>query len=383
MKLVVLSSEFPPGPGGIGTHAYQMTSQLVKRGWQAVVVTPQDYAEDPEIKRFNADQPFEVVRSTASGPRAGVERFRLMRRTIKEESPDVVVATGQRSVWITAAVAARNLPWAAIGHGAEFGIPTRWQIELTRSSFNQAALVISVSEYTRSRMLQMGIQPKRDLVVPNGADASLFAPADDEQVRRWKERWGLQEGRLLLTVGNVSERKGQDVVIRALPHLVSAGHDVHYAIVGLPSEQAPLDVLARQLGVSDRVHFLGRANDEDLVTAYNACDVFVMTSRHSKDGDFEGYGIAAVEAAMCGKASVVSQGSGLEEAIVAGETGLSVPEGDPGETAAAVGALLEDDHLREKFGARARERALSEQTWDQRIEVYDEALSAVVREHSG
>jgi phosphatidylinositol alpha-1,6-mannosyltransferase len=382
MKLIVLSSEFPPGPGGIGTHAYQMTVQLVKRGWQVLVVTPQDYAEDAEITRFNADQPFEVLRSTASGPRAGVERFRLMRRTIKEVSPDMMVATGQRSVWITAAVAARKLPWVAIGHGAEFGIPTRWEIELTRSSFNQAGLVISVSEYTRSRMIQMGIQPKREIVVPNGADASLFAPVDAEHVRRWKERWGLQEGRLLLTVGNVSERKGQDVVIRALPHLVSAGHDVHYAIVGLPSERAPLDALAQQLGVTERVHFLGRANDEDLVAAYSACDVFVMTSRHSKDGDFEGYGIAAVEAAMCGKASVVSQGSGLEEAIVAGETGLSVPEDDPRETARAVGELLGDDGLRETFGARARERALAEQTWEQRIELYDDALRALVRDHS-
>ena len=70
------------------------------------------------------------------------------------------------------------------------------------------------------------------------------------------------------------------------------------------------------------MHFLGRLESESLVKYVNACDLFMMTSRHTSTGDFEGYGIAVVEAAFCGKPAVVSRNSGLAEAIVDGGPGL-------------------------------------------------------------
>ena len=62
MKLLLISSEFPPGPGGIGTHAYQIGATLSARGWEVVVATPQDYAPSDEIENFNATAPFRIVR---------------------------------------------------------------------------------------------------------------------------------------------------------------------------------------------------------------------------------------------------------------------------------------------------------------------------------
>jgi hypothetical protein len=59
MRVLVLSTEFPPGPGGIGTHAYQLASGLHERGWQVLVLTRQDVANDNEIEAFNRQQPFE------------------------------------------------------------------------------------------------------------------------------------------------------------------------------------------------------------------------------------------------------------------------------------------------------------------------------------
>jgi phosphatidylinositol alpha-1,6-mannosyltransferase len=158
---------------------------------------------------------------------------------------------------------------------------------------------------------------------------------------------------------------------------------VHYLMAGLPALKEPLTSLARDLGVADRVHFLGRVDQETLVTAYNACDVYIMTSRHSKAGDFEGYGIAVVEAAFCGKPAVVSAGSGLEEAVSAGETGLVVPEDDHRATAAAITRLLSDVPLRRQLGRKARERALREQTWANRMVEYDRVLKAIVTGHRG
>ena len=89
----------------------------------------------------------------------------------------------------------------------------------------------------------------------------------------------------------------------------------------------------------------------------NACDLFVMTSRNTADGDFEGYGIAVIEAALCGKPAVVSAGSGLGEAIVAGETGVLVREDDPPDTARAIAELLADPGTPAPRWVAARERA--------------------------
>jgi phosphatidyl-myo-inositol dimannoside synthase len=183
---------------------------------------------------------------------------------------------------------------------------------------------------------------------------------------------------LLLTVGNVTDRKGQDIVIRSLPSIVQAGQDVHFVMAGLPTNRESLTGLAESLGVMNRVHFLGRVDLDTLVTAYNACDVYVMTSKHDSHGDFEGYGIAAVEAAFCAKPSVVSSGSGLEEAVLHGQTGLVVPEQDPEATAHAITQLLQDEPLRATLGRQARERALREQTWHNRAVQYDQFLHGLV-----
>jgi phosphatidylinositol alpha-1,6-mannosyltransferase len=131
------------------------------------------------------------------------------------------------------------------------------------------------------------------------------------------------------------------------------------------------------LGVADRVHFLGRVDMQALVEAYNICDVYVMTSRHSQTGDFEGYGIAAVEAALCGKPSVVTSGCGLEEAILPGETGLLVPENDPQATAKTITLLLKDESLRRRLGDYGRQRALQDQTWGQCAAKYTRVLRTI------
>jgi phosphatidylinositol alpha-1,6-mannosyltransferase len=91
------------------------------------------------------------------------------------------------------------------------------------------------------------------------------------------------------------------VVIRALPHILKVAPKTHYLMAGLPTLKHELTELARKLGVAEHVHFLGRVDADSLVKYLNCCDVFVMTSRLTKDGDCEGFGIAVVEAALCGK----------------------------------------------------------------------------------
>ncbi len=372
MRLLLLSSEFPPGPGGIGTHAYQIGAQLSALGWEVVVATPQDYAPSGEIESFNATAPIRIVRlrHIPGPPLEAAYRYRALAKIIREWRPDAMLASGERSVWLAARLSRiRGTPWIAVGHGTEFGTRNRWERALTRGSFGAANALVCVSEYTRSRMHAAGVHGRREHVIPNGADPSAFrilpATANSRQ----------SAGHVLLTVGNVTERKGQEVVIRALPDLPG----VRYEMIGLPTRAPELMSLARELGVADRIEFVGRASQEELVRRLNACDLFVMTSRNTAGGDFEGFGIAVVEAALCGKPAIVSSGSGLSEAIIAGETALVVREGDSADTARAIKELLSDPARLKKMGAAAHARAVAEQTWAHRAERYDAVLRDAMR----
>lgn len=371
-RLLLLSTEFPPGPGGIGTHAHQLAVHLAAAGWGVRVVSVQNHASDEEIVAFNASQPFAVHRLKTPAPLLlkAARSFRIVSRHVAEHRPDALVASGSRAVWLATLVGGRHrVPWLAVGHGAEFGSRRAWERRITQWAFGRATAVVCVSQYTWRQMERLGVRPRGGAVIPNGADPVRFQAAPAPPART----------RTLLTIGNVGERKGQDVVIRALPAVLRRCPDVRYVMAGLPSRREPLERLAAELGVLDRIEFAGRVPQETLARLLNACDVFVMTSRHTASGDFEGYGIAVVEAALCGKPAVVTGSAGLAEAIVDGETGIAVPEDDPAATAAAIVRLLEDDALRRRMGEAARARALATQTWAHRVRAYDELLRSLAR----
>lgn len=385
MKLLLLSSEFPPAPGGIGTHAHQVATELTRLGWEVRVVTRQDYTTPEETETFNRQQPFKVIplRPMPGAPLEVLYRLAVAERQVHVWHPDVILASGGRTVWLASWL--RNfvpVPWVAVGHGTEFGVRAAWQRRLTTTAFDRADAVVSVSEFTRGQMLRLGVKPRRDLVIPNGAEEARFDVLPEEKVRAFLAEKGLSGRRLILTVGNVTERKGQEVIIRALPEVLKKVPDAHYVMAGLPTRQAEYSRLAKDLGVAAHVHFLGRVPARELLLWMNACDLFAMTSRYTADGDFEGYGIAVVEAALAGKPAVVSDNSGLIEAIAPGATGLAARENDPADTARALVELLGDDDRRLAMGLAALTRARNEQTWAKRAIDYHALLASLVRRES-
>ncbi|HWZ85065.1 MAG TPA: glycosyltransferase family 4 protein [Thermoanaerobaculia bacterium] len=381
-RVLILASEFPPGPGGIGTHAHQVALGLHQVGWEVLVLASQDYVTEREVAEFNGAQPFDVVRfRSVPGPALeALYRGAVLARRIRSFSPDVIVASGSRPVLLAGArLSGRHVPLVAMGHGTEFGVRGGWQARALRIAFGRASAVVCVSEFTREQMHLAGIRLRQEHVIPNGADPGRFRLLPDADPRTIRSELGLPGGPLIVTVGNVTERKGQDIVVRALPSIRESKPEVQYAIVGMPTRGEEIRDLAARLGVSGCVHLLGRLDEVRLVRLLNAADLFVMTSRHTRDGDFEGYGIAVIEAALCGVPSVVAGGSGLAEAVDDGRTGLCVSPENPGATAEAIRRLLDDDVLRAKMGEAARLRAEREQTWAGRIADYDRVLQELVR----
>lgn len=380
-RVLILGSEFPPGPGGIGTHAYQLARHLTRQGWTVHVLTPQAYVTDDARSEFNRRQPFSVTTlpERNRGWMWWRDRLRLIDRTIRTFRPDLIIASGRRALW-TVALAQRRyaIPWIAIGHGSEFLGQSRMTQLLTAQAVKRATAVVAVSNYT-AQLVEQLVTPARMVVIPNGADGERFnLQPPDEMLQA---ALGVSEKRVLLTVGHVSERKAQDVVIRALPRVLAQHPDVVYVMVGLPTRQDLLQQLATELGVGDHIRFAGSVADDQLVDYYRLADLFVLVSRRAADGDVEGYGIVVQEAALCGKAALVSQGCGLTEAIEEGITGVSVPPDDPQATADAINALLSDETRLRAMGLRASELA-TQATWSDRVAAYDVLLQELVQDRT-
>lgn len=373
MRILILSSEFPPGPGGIGTHAFQLARCFSDRGNPVLALSPQDYASEAEVADFNRllTFPIEKLPGGKNAIAKMINRSKLLRKAVRDFSPDVVLVSGGRSIWLAALnLLGRQIPWVAVGHGTEFG--TRFDLAsmITRAACNQAAAIVCVSSYTRERMASLGVTRPKTTLIHNGADARFFRELQSAPRADFRKASAVEDQFVLLTVGHVSPRKGQELVIRALPEILKKHPKVVYWMAGLPAMRAELEQLALSLGVLDRIRFWGRVDQETLLQLYNACDLFLLTSQQLSNGDFEGYGIAVIEAALCGKASVVSDNSGLAEAVEHGKTGLHVPQGDVGQIAAAVSRLISSEGFLQQLAEEACQRALKEHTWEQVADAY-------------
>jgi phosphatidylinositol alpha-1,6-mannosyltransferase len=408
MRALIISSEFPPGPGGIGNQAHQLALSLHRLGWELAVVSPQDYVTNERALEFNTQQPFRIVSVPSRRGRIteAVQRLRIAASLTPVHRPDILVGTGLSGVGIAAALGALwRLPAIAVAHGSEFGVglvTTGWfkglgneriysgapasrhgalTQRLTRLGYGRMAAVVAVSQFTRRVMTRAGIRSRRVEVIPNAADHQRFRVLPESDRRAFRQAVGFAGAPLLLTVGQVSERKGQEVVIRAMPEILGRVPGTQYLMIGLPTLQESLTRLARQLNVQDHIHFLGVMNDVDLVRWLNCADVFVMTSRTTCTGDCEGFGIAVVEAALCGKPAVVSAQSGLVEAIKENLTGFAVPENDERATAAAIVSVLSNTLLRTEMGNAAQIRARHSQTWEKCGARYDALLRSLIAVH--
>lgn len=283
-------------------------------------------------------------------------------------------------VWLTAAVLGQSkIPWVAVGHGSEFGARNKVLRMLTAWAFGQASSIVCVSRFTWQLMEAAGVRARAGAVIYNGADETIFHVMSDAEVAAFRKQARLNAAKVIVTVGNVSERKGQHIVIKAMPHILREIPRAVYVIVGRPTKQEEFSSLARSLGVEDHVVFAGIVEPKKVVGYLNAADVFAMTSTRTASGDCEGFGIAVIEAALCGTPSVVSRSGGLTEAMVDGVTGIAVPEGDELATAQAIVRLLKDDDLRNRLGRMALERARTQQTWSHCVSKYDILLKQLIQ----
>jgi phosphatidylinositol alpha-1,6-mannosyltransferase len=223
-----------------------------------------------------------------------------------------------------------------------------------------------VSGYTRSRFAA-AFGPMAALeMLPPGVDTDVYRP-DAAAAAVIRRRHGLAGRPVIVCVSRLVPRKGQDVLVCALPRIRRRVPGAALLLVGGGPYRGRLARLAERAGVAEHVVFTGSVPWAELPAHYAAGDVFAMPCRtHGRGLDVEALGIVFLEAAACGLPVVAGRSGGSPETVREGETGLLVDGRDVEEVAGAVAGLLADPEHAAKLGSAGRDWMRRAWRWDQR-----------------
>jgi phosphatidylinositol alpha-1,6-mannosyltransferase len=221
-----------------------------------------------------------------------------------------------------------------------------------------------LGEYTRSAIAgSLTDKAANNMVkIAPGIDTDHFSPQDARELR---EELGLTEKKVIVSVGRLVHRKGQDVLIEAMPAIIKEVPQAHILMIGEGPYRSYLENRVKSLGIQERVTFIGRIQYADLPRYISAGDVFVMPSRSRLAGlEVEGLGIVYLEASACGLPVIAGNSGGAPDAVLEGETGLVVDGTKKEDVAAATIALLLDADRSKAMGIRGRQWIIQEWRWD-------------------
>ncbi len=218
-------------------------------------------------------------------------------------------------------------PVVVTARGSDISICGNYRVprSLMRRAAAKAAGLVTVCEALKEAMVGLGVPGERIVALRNGVDLSVFQPVDREQVRKQLRL----DQFTLLAVGQLVAHKGQSLVIEALALLPG----VRLLLAGTGPDRAVLEQLARQLGVYDRVTFLGAVPHTQLRHFYGAADALVLASSR------EGWANVLLESMACGTPVIASKVWGTPEVVRTREAGLLFEQRSAGAIANAVQAL--------------------------------------------
>jgi phosphatidylinositol alpha-1,6-mannosyltransferase len=359
--ILLISSEFPPGPGGIGQHAFSLALALNKLNYYVVITSISDYSTKKEKSVFDLEnQQIEIIRFKRYLPvLTQIIRFLKILSIIKKSSPKAIILTGRFSLIFNAIFGnterLKKIKKIAVLHGSEVNPTNFLERFLNQKGIIKSDFVVSVSQFTKN-LIPGKIKNLKELdkfrVIGNGLMSKALL--DWEQNNNIIELKGYPK---LITVGNVLPRKGQHLVVKAIPRLITEYPELHYHIVGIRRDVTNVDECINSNNLSKYCTFHGRVGKHsELASFYRSCDILMLLSENQKNGDVEGFGIVALEAHYFGVPVIGSKGTGVEEAVKDGFSGKLVDASDPNQILDAIDYILKNkDHFEKESKKWARE----------------------------
>ena len=260
-----------------------------------------------------------------------------------------------------------GIPFVVTIHGLDVfnscfqkGIAAGWRRKASVNVYASAKKVICISGRVQQLLADGMNAPCTSEVVYNGTDPSVFTPGRVQE-----------QTPTILVVGNLLAGKGHELVLKAFARVKDSHPGLQCRIIGEGADRVRFANLARNLGISDRVHFLGRRSRSEVAEAMRNCTVFALPSR------FEGLGCVYLEAMASGKPVIACRGQGIDEVIQHGSNGWLIPVDGLVELVQGLQDLLSNAELRARIGRAARQTILDKLTLTDQaqslLKIYEEA----------
>jgi phosphatidylinositol alpha-1,6-mannosyltransferase len=375
-KILCISNDFGPRAGGIETFVIGLIERMPRNS--VVVFTSSQEGSAPFDTKWMSEYGVEVIRDSS---RILLPSFRIgvkVRALVKARAittvffgaaaPLALLSQGLRKAGVTHIV--------ALTHGHEVWWSKVWPFSwVMRRIGNGVDQLTFLGEFTRAKISGALTQRARDAMVKiaPGIDTDHFAPRSDTGVLR--NQLGLADKKVIVSVGRLVHRKGQDTLIEALPEIITRVPQAHILFIGDGPYKEYLVKRAHQLGVFQNITFIGRITYTELPRYICVGDIFAMPSRSRLAGlEVEGLGIVYLEASACGLAVIGGQSGGAPDAVLEGETGFAVDGTSSAAVADAAITLLSQPELAARMGAQGREWILAQWQWKYWSERFNQLL---------
>ena len=365
-RVMIVTNDFPPRQGGIETFVATIAGGLPTD--QVVVYTSRTRGQE----RYDARLSYPVVRDHTSMLVPSPTVRRRVVAAFRTHGCDRVIFGAAAPLGLLAgplrAAGAERI--VGITHGHELWwarVPAARRV--LRRIGSGCDTLTYLGEYTH-RVIAGALTPDaagRMVRMPPGVDTSLFRPGsgpDDGERHRLRAEWGVDaDAPVLICVGRLTPRKGQDTLVAGWPEVVAALPAARLVITG-PGDDRALRSSAERLGVANRIVFTGGVPHAQTPAFFAAADVFASPCRDRHAGlEVEGLGIVFLEASACGLPVIVGRSGGAIDTVLDGRTGVVVDPTDVRAVAAAAIDLLSDPARAAAMGRAGREWVERDWTW--------------------
>ena len=364
-RILCVTNDFGPRAGGIETFVMGLIERLPFGG--VIVYTSAQEDSAPYDLKWLKEFGVEVVRDkskillptpgVAYCVNALVRERKITTVFFGAAAPLGLLSKGLRRAGVKEIV--------ALTHGHEVWWSKVWPFTMAMKSISRHVNHLTyLGEFTRSAIASSVTKEAAQSMVKiaPGIDTDHFSPVNASQLR---EELGLTHKKVIVSVGRLVHRKGQDVLIEAMPAIIEKVPEAHVLMIGEGPYRSYLENRVKALGLQERVTFIGRIQYADLPRYICAGDLFVMPSRSRLAGlEVEGLGIVYLEASACGLPVIAGNSGGAPDAVLKEETGLVVDGTQKTDVAAAVVQLLLDPDRSKAMGIAGRQWIIREWRWE-------------------
>ena len=375
-QLLCVTNDFGPRAGGIETFVIG----LIERrpfGSTIVYTSAQDASAEYDA-RWLKDFGVTVIRDKSKILLPTPRVARALRKLIEKERIEVAAfgAAAPLGLLSSSMKKAGVKRTVALTHGHEVWWAKVFPFNLLMRRIGATVDALTyLGEFTRNAIsAALSKEASHAMVkIAPGIDVDHFKPVDAASLRA---ELGLTNKKVIVSVGRLVHRKGQDHLIESMPAILKVHPDAHLLLVGKGPYLEHLAKLVAKNGLQDSVSFIGRIQYAEL-PAYICCgDIFAMPSRSRLMGlEVEGLGIVYLEASACGLPVIAGKSGGAPDAVIDGTTGLVVDGTNNDEIAQAAIALLSDPSKAQQMGAAGRQWIIDEWRWEIWAKRFDSLLS--------